>query len=145
MSVWTFYDNWRAFPFTKPDDRVKDPRKVGHLQICLDGDNGSEGEFHIEFFDFSAFREPPKIYARMQVYGDTWKALAASGDLINLLGDLPRDEQTQEEVTAVLLSLGFRDRTAELRGTHPAFCHACHGKGTLDDIGIPASTPGVTP
>lgn len=131
---WTFYDQWAALPFTRFDEH--DRNVIGEFMVGLDSeDGGSHGEFRISFYRFGNghYDRDERIAARLESFGDSWRVLNEGG-LVPALAELDGKPQGPDEIRALLLSLGYHDRTAELRGTHPAHCTRCGGSGVLDDV-----------
>lgn len=131
---WSFYDSWAAFPLNRVHET--DKRIVGEFVVGLYYERGgTDGEFMIRFYDFSDrwSSQPPRIAARLEAFGDSWKILNASG-LIQTLATLDGEVQTQDAVRTALLNHGMVDRTAKLRGNHPSSCPTCRGRGVLDEI-----------
>lgn len=137
---WEFYDRWTAFPWARHEQHH--PSMVGELCISYDvldpdGDHVSNGEWAIEFYDFdrnNRFSDrPERVSAKLTCYGESWSMLASSG-LLEALTTMDARHQPMDAVAAVLTSLGMFDKTANLRGNHPAYCSTCHGKGVLDDV-----------
>lgn len=123
--VWTFYDVWTAFPLSRlSNDRSN---VIGEFNVGLNSpDGGTYGEFCISFYRFGQ----ADIAARLEAFGDSWKVLA-SGGLIDALAALDGKPQGPDEVRSLLLSLGYQDRTAKLRGPRPLPCPTCNGRGEL--------------
>lgn len=123
---WEFYDSWAAFPLSKTHET--EPNVIGEFGVgfCTP-DGGTAGEFAIRFFLLDG------VAARLEAFGDSWKVLAESG-LVDALAALDGQPQGPDEVRALLLGLGYEDKTARLRGVRPAYCPTCRGKGVLDDV-----------
>ncbi len=132
---WEFYDSWVAFPRNRV--REDDRRIVGEFMISLSSPGGGTyGEFAIRFHDFHKNERwrPTEIAARLEAFGDSWRAIASRPDLINALALMDGMAQGPDEIRATLLGLGFDDVTEKLRGNGPAYCPTCLGKGVLDDV-----------
>lgn len=130
--AWTFYDSWAAFPHSRL--REDEKRIIGEFMVGLQHpDGGTLGEFSIRFYDFAGIGGVKDIAARLEAFGDSWRALAYS-HLIDELAALDDKPQGPDEIRDLLLGLGYEDRTAALRGNHPATCPTCRGRGVLDEV-----------
>lgn len=141
--TWEFYDQWAAFPHTRVQN--DDRRVIGEFAVSLAAPSGGTyGGFGIRFYDFyqhERWREP-RTAARLEAFGDSWQAIASNPELVaalSVLGQGP--EQTPEAVRTALLAIGMTETTAKLRGTHPAYCPTCRGKGVLDDVAPAEAEP----
>lgn len=134
--AWTFYDSWAAFPSSPRDD--EGGRVIGEFMVGLDApDGGTYGEFAIRFYDFNhsePLRRGNDIAARLEAFGDSWQALGSNTELVAALAEMAEGPQGPDDVRAMLLRLGFEDRTRDLRGDRPAICATCRGTGVLDDV-----------
>lgn len=123
--VWEFYDSWAAFPGQQEKDH---PSVVGNFNIGLScPDGGTYGEFGITFYEFD------RLSARLEVFTDGMKALVRS-DLTDRLAAMDEASQGPDEIRALLINMGMRDKTADLRGDRPVYCRTCRGRGVLDDV-----------
>lgn len=132
---WSFYDQHRAFPtllYSRPRGQL------GEVMICHDAltddgdDDGSLGEFASEWTELSG-----KSVPQLKVFGDAWKALWKSGvvEMLARFDDSDREVEVERFSVKVccreLESLGFYDRTLELRGPSEETCPTCEGRGTV--------------
>lgn len=134
---WWFYDQWRAFPYTREDARSDDARLAGEIMVGRDHD-GIVGEFRVRIYDFgrrSVHGRGPSLHSRLEAFADSWQILSDGYALSVLTGV---DDHTVEAITERLVQAGFKDRTEALRGHHPVRCAVCKGTGYLDDV-----TPGA--
>ena len=126
---WTFYDSWEAFPLSRLHER--DLRLMGQMVVSYDTPNaGTYGEFTIRFYNHGdRYSSEPRIAARIEAFGDSWRVLAAGPATV--LAALDGKPQGIDEIKAVLIAAGYEDRTEALRGTHSITCPTCDGTGDL--------------
>lgn len=133
---WEFYDAWAAFPFNRVQN--DDRQVMGEFMVSLSAPGGGTyGEFAIRFFVFNQgdrWRNQEQ-HARLEAFGDSWRALASNPVLIAALASLDEKPQGPDEIREALLAIGMEDVTAKLRGSRRSVCPTCGGKGQLDDIG----------
>lgn len=91
---------------------------IGHIETMIgiypgDGNQGTCGEFAIRWIKVGT-----KVPPQLQVFDDAFKALSSMPDLIQALANMPEDF-TQDDLKALLLSIGFRDLTAYALITTP--------------------------
>lgn len=105
--VWSFIVRSEAWP-TLPSGRV-----VDEVAISLDAEGGGTyGEFGIEFVDLG---ESNPSQAKLRAYFDSWPVVAESGIVGHLAALGEGKNITVARLRALLLALGYRDRTAEYR------------------------------
>jgi hypothetical protein len=132
---WVFWDSWKAFPFTRLNDLQRDQSRVGQLWVSLRAEGGGTlGEFGISFIRLGGLVDG-EVAARLEAFDDAWRVLASSG-LIDVLGGAVPHQRSMAGIASVLVGLGFRDVTDELRGRQPSTCPTCRGTGRLDEIGV---------
>ncbi len=123
--TWTFYDSWEAFPHNV--DLAK-PGQVAEIMVSLDSPGGGTyGEFAIVWYELAGKPEP-----RIEAFSDAWRALATRSDLLPAL-DMLSEGTDKADVIAVLVSLGFVDKTDDLRLKTPGLkiCPTCGGSGKV--------------
>lgn len=109
---WEFYDTFRAFP---RNSRLKETNVVQEMNVGLncvvDGrSEGTFGEFNIRWHDLAKGRPP---YARVEAFDDSWDVIV-EGRIMEILASLGDSPTYDVIATALIETLGARDRTAEL-------------------------------
>jgi hypothetical protein len=123
--TWTFYDSWVAFPHNR--DLAKS-NQTGEFMVSLDAPGGGTyGEFAIVWYELGG-----QPFPRIEAFNDAWKALASRPDLLRAFGAMS-ERTTQATIAGVLASLGFVDKTDELREKVPGLkvCPTCGGSGKV--------------
>lgn len=132
----SFYETKRAFPYAWAST-VDQRRGVGEL-VCYAGENGVDdwyGSWSLIFHDHTdptSYGGERRFVVELQVFEDALEALRRS-NFVELLTNAPEGVAIAE-FSAWLVEQGWQDRSAELRGTEPQRCLACHGSGFVDDI-----------
>jgi hypothetical protein len=100
--AWYANANLKTFP--RKDDFVDEV----NLGMYDETDGGTTGEMSMRWYKI---REDAPPYARLEVFNDGWRVLASWPDVVARLGTLDDQDITPLEFCAVLVELGFKDRT----------------------------------
>lgn len=137
---WTFYDSYVAFPLSTSDGRKEDS-VFADVMLGLDAEGGGTlGEFGMRWY-----RHGHRTFGvaddsgspRLEVFGDAWAVLAASGLVEWLAGwelrHEPKDWLTPDDFMEALRELGWHDRTPELSDASYTGCPTCGHEGWHGD------------
>lgn len=69
-------------------------------------DGGTSGEFAIRWVDIGAYKAP-----RLEVFNDSWETLTHFSDLLQELAKLDGKRPVVDDVKAILIQIGLKDRT----------------------------------
>lgn len=73
-------------------------------------DSGTTGEMAMRWYELDGVSTP-----RLEVFCDGWRVLSTFSDLIAALAERDGQDITPEQFCALLVSLGFEDRTEATR------------------------------
>lgn len=122
QGTWTFYNVRRAFPGNHRDPKFSDEMVIS---LAADG-GGTLGEFVVEWYDFNGTRPASP---RVGVFSDGWHAFTESA-LPRIMAEHADEDLQIDELAALLVDAGFRDKTAGYLAPHLATqCPTCHGTG----------------
>ncbi len=112
---------YRAFSYSSP---VPTDADGAHDEIMIgryDTDGGCDYEFAIRWYNLGTVL----LYARIELYEDTWKALMDCADIWPALAEMCGKRPTPGDIMAVLLQYNFNN---ESRPTPlpPPVCPTCN-------------------